>query len=145
MGLVQILSDQTGCGKSNMAAFKPEEPISPLPGDIATNLQQLFMAMFWGRATRLDRCENGPNCGFVRSQRWRLSTVSRYLKKDKHFQSALNDTVTSKASALTAREPRVVVCATGSVSHTWPSYSHLTAARFNSAVFCSGHPSTEAD
>ena len=48
MGLVQILSDQTGSGKSNMAASKPEVHISPLPGEMATNFQQLFMAMFWG-------------------------------------------------------------------------------------------------
>ena len=34
MGLVQTLSDQTGCGKSNMAATKPEIPISQLPGEI---------------------------------------------------------------------------------------------------------------
>ena len=85
MGLVQILSDQTGCGKSNMAASKPEEPISPLLGEIATNFQKLFMAMFWGRATRLDRCENCPNCGFVMSQKWRPLTGSRYFKKDEHF------------------------------------------------------------
>jgi len=32
-----------------------------------------------------------------------------------------NDTVTPKAPALTAREPRVVVCAAGCISHTWPS------------------------
>lgn len=41
--------------------------------------------------------------------------------KDDHFLSALNDHFTSKAPALTVREPRVVVCAAGSISHTWPS------------------------
>ena len=39
MCLVQILSDQTGYGKSNMAAPKPEIPISQLPGEIETKFQ----------------------------------------------------------------------------------------------------------
>jgi len=33
MGLLQILSDQSGCVKSNIAASKPEIPISQLPGE----------------------------------------------------------------------------------------------------------------
>jgi hypothetical protein len=42
--------------------------------------------------------------------------------KDDHFLSALNDHFTSKAPALTVREPLVVVCAADSISHTWPFY-----------------------
>jgi len=37
----------------------------------------------------------------------------------------------SKAPALTASEPRVVVCASGCISHTWPS----TAARLTPQTF----------
>ena len=60
-------------------------------------------------------------------------------KKYEYFLSAFNDSVTSKAPALTAREPRSVVCA------TWQHKPHvaiLTAERSNFAVFCSGRPST---
>ena len=41
MGLLRVLADQTGCGKSKMAATKPEIPISQLPGEIETKLQRL--------------------------------------------------------------------------------------------------------
>jgi len=41
MGLVQILSDQTESGKSNMAASKPEILISQLSDEIETKLQWL--------------------------------------------------------------------------------------------------------
>ena len=48
MGLVHTLSDQTGCGKSNMAASKPELPTSQLPDEIANKFQRQFIAMFSG-------------------------------------------------------------------------------------------------
>ena len=56
MGIVQILSDQTGCGKSNMAASKLGTPISQLPGEIETKLQRLYPC-FRGQATRRDKWE----------------------------------------------------------------------------------------
>ena len=48
MGLVRILSNQTECGKSNMAASKPEIHTSQLPGVKTTNFQRLLMGMFPG-------------------------------------------------------------------------------------------------
>jgi len=41
MGLVEIPSDQTGFGKSNMVASKPEIPISQHTGLIETKFQRL--------------------------------------------------------------------------------------------------------
>jgi len=40
MGLSKMFYDQTGSEKSNMAAFKPEVPISMLVDKIGTNIQQ---------------------------------------------------------------------------------------------------------
>ena len=53
MGLVQTLSDQTGCGKLNMAASKPEIRISQLPGEIETKFQRLNLH-FRGPAVEWD-------------------------------------------------------------------------------------------
>ena len=38
---MHTLSDQTGCGKSKMAATKPEIPLSQLPGEIETKFRRL--------------------------------------------------------------------------------------------------------
>ena len=37
MGLVQTLSGRTGCGKMDIAAYKPELPITQLPDQIEVN------------------------------------------------------------------------------------------------------------
>ena len=44
---------------------------------ISTKFQRLYLC-FRGRATRLDYSRDCPICGFVRNQRWRPVTGSRY-------------------------------------------------------------------
>jgi len=46
MGLTKMLYDQTESEKSNMAAFKPEEPISKLVDKIGTKVQRLYIYTF---------------------------------------------------------------------------------------------------
>ena len=41
MRLMEILSDQAGCGKYNIAASKPKIPVSHVQGEIATKFQRL--------------------------------------------------------------------------------------------------------
>ena len=53
MGLMHTLSEQTGCGKSNMAASKPEIPISQFAGETETKFQRLNLH-FRGPAIELD-------------------------------------------------------------------------------------------
>ena len=61
--------------------------------------------------------------GFCKPKKFNIITMPPLsLEKDDRFLSALNDHFTSKAPALTVWEPRVVECAAGSISHTWPSY-----------------------
>jgi len=53
MGLLKMLYDQTGSEKSNMAAFKPEVPISKLVDKIGMKIQRLYIC-FRGPATQWD-------------------------------------------------------------------------------------------
>jgi len=53
MGLTKMLYNQTGSEKSNMAAFKPEVPISKLVDKIGMKVQRLCI-YFQGSATQWD-------------------------------------------------------------------------------------------
>ena len=56
---MQILPDQTGCGKFNMAASEPEIPTSQLPSGIETKFQRLNLH-FRGPAFEWDWCKYCP-------------------------------------------------------------------------------------
>ena len=73
MGLLQVLSDPTGCGKSNMAASKPEIPMSQLPGEIETKFQRLNLH-FPNPAIEWDYCKYCPTKPDVVNSIWRPPT-----------------------------------------------------------------------
>jgi len=77
----------------------------------------LFLSVPWKlelyTATCIVPCGTGINFG----------CFDHHLKVWPLLKRHINCNRTSRASALTARIPRVVVCASGCISHTWPSHS----------------------
>jgi len=77
MGLTKILSDQTGSGKSKMAACGPKvhtkQRIPERAHMIITTFQRRYLC-FRGCATQLDQCKHCRVSGRVRNRRWRPVT-----------------------------------------------------------------------
>jgi len=72
MGLSKMLYDQTGSAKSNMAAFKPDVPISKLVDKMGTKVQRQCIC-FRGPATQWDYQKYFTTKPEVRNLIWRHS------------------------------------------------------------------------